>query len=73
MKTYVFLLFVVLGLQSCTAPYSTSASQQYLKSRHGAPLVAPPPLGTNNLSTFYVLPTQHKTTVDASIVPPTDD
>jgi len=56
MLKQLMVLVGCLSLVACRVPYPSNDASAYLKSRNGQPLVIPPPLKQDEISSFYLLP-----------------
>ena len=56
MLKVLILVTMVLGLVACQVPFASNNKDAYLKSKNGPNLVVPPPLQSDEISSFYNLP-----------------
>lgn len=71
MKKLSLVVFVLVGLTSC-AQYLKNNNDLSMRSRNGTKLVVPPPLTSDQISSYYDLPTQYQA-AQISLAPPEDD
>jgi hypothetical protein len=52
----LIIVSLMVGLVACQVPYPSNEKDVYLKSKNGPSLVVPPPLQSDEISSFYNLP-----------------